>query len=66
VIDLTQDIHSLTDFKRKTILFMKRLKTQQRALVLTVNGKAAIVVQDPKSYQKLLQAADAVSKKQGH
>jgi len=45
---------------------MKRLKTQQRALVLTVNGKAAIVVQDPKSYQKLLQAADAVSKKQGH
>lgn len=57
MIDLAHDIHSLTDFKRKTIQFMKQLKTQRRPIVLTVNGRAAVVIQDPDSYQKLLAQA---------
>jgi prevent-host-death family protein len=58
MIDLSRDIHPLTDFKRKTAEFMKRLKRTGHPLVLTVNGKAELVVHDAKSYQKLLDAIE--------
>jgi hypothetical protein len=39
MIDLSRDIHSLTDFKRKTAGFMKQLKETGHPVVLTVNGR---------------------------
>lgn len=48
------DIHSLTDFQRNAKAHLKHMKESGRPLVLTVNGKAALVVQDAESYQKLL------------
>ena len=54
MIDLTTDIHSLTDFKRRTSEFVRQMKQTGHALVLTVNGKAELVVQDAASYQQLL------------
>jgi prevent-host-death family protein len=57
-MDLTRDIHPLTDFKRKTPEFLRQLKESGHPLVLTVNGKAEIVVQDAKSYQRLLDLAE--------
>ncbi len=56
--DLSRDIHPLTDFKRNTPEFLHRLKENGHPLVLTVNGKAEIVVQDAKSYQQLLDLAE--------
>jgi prevent-host-death family protein len=64
-INLSQDIHSLTDFKRNTNQFLTRLKETKHPLVLTVNGKAELVVQDSASYQKLLDAAELVETLQG-
>ena len=58
MFDMTQDIRSLTEFKRHTVGFMKRIKTRHAPMILTVNGKAALVVQDPASYQKSLAAVD--------
>ena len=58
MMNLHQDIHSLTDFKRKTPHFMRSLKQSHRPMVLTVNGRAAVVVQDPESYQKLVELAE--------
>ena len=55
MLDLTQDIHPLTDFKRNTADFMNKMKKSSRPLVLTVNGKAALVVQDAESYQQILE-----------
>jgi len=52
------DIHSLTDFKRDTARFLRRLKRTGRPAVLTLNGKAELVVHDAASYQKLLDAID--------
>jgi PHD/YefM family antitoxin component YafN of YafNO toxin-antitoxin module len=52
------DIHSLTDFLRNHKEHIDRLRKAGRPEVLTVNGKAALVVQDAKSYQKLLDALD--------
>jgi len=58
MIDLIRDIHSLTDFKRKTAGFMKQLKETGHPVVLTVNGKAELVVQDAEAYQQLLELAE--------
>ena len=58
MLNLHQDIHSLTDFKRRTADFMKQMKGGHRPIVLTVKGRAQIVVQDAASYQKLLETAD--------
>lgn len=55
---LSQDIQSLTDFKRNTPQFLKRLKESASPLILTVNGRAAVIVQDPESYELLLERAD--------
>ncbi len=57
-MDLSRVIHPLTDFKRNTPEFLRRLKENGHPLVLTVNGKAEIVVQDAKSYQRLLALAE--------
>jgi prevent-host-death family protein len=55
MLNLSQDIHPLTDFKRKTGDFMTRMKKTRRPVVLTVNGKAELVVQDAVSYQQILE-----------
>jgi prevent-host-death family protein len=52
------EIHSLSDFQRHTREHMDRLKATGRPAVLTVNGKAAVVVQDAEAYQKLLAEAE--------
>jgi prevent-host-death family protein len=57
-MDLSRDIHPLTDFKRNTPEFLRQLKETGNPLVLTINGKAEIVVQDAKSYQRLLDLAE--------
>jgi prevent-host-death family protein len=57
-MNLSRDIHSLTDFKHKTPDFVQQLKETGDPIVLTINGKAALVVQDAESYQKLLDLAD--------
>lgn len=58
MLDIRKDIHSLSDFKRNSARFVRRIKKSGHPLVLTVNGKAKIVVQDADSYQKLLEAVD--------
>jgi hypothetical protein len=62
MLDIT-DTHSLTDFNRNTREHVERLKQTGKPEVLTVNGKAELVVQDATSYQELLvkaEFADAV------
>jgi prevent-host-death family protein len=58
MIDLSQDIQSLSDFKRKTTEFMARMKKSGQPVVLTVNGRASLVVQDTAGYQRLLELAE--------
>ena len=57
-MNLSRDIHPLTDFKHRTPEFVKQLKTTGEPIVLTINGKASLVVQDAASYQKLLDLAE--------
>jgi PHD/YefM family antitoxin component YafN of YafNO toxin-antitoxin module len=50
----TGDIHPLTDFLRNHKAHVTRLKETHTPEVLTVNGKAELVVQDAESYQRLV------------
>ena len=57
-MNLSQDIHPLTDFKRNTSEFLRQLKETGNPVVLTINGKAELVVQDAASYQRLFDLAE--------
>jgi PHD/YefM family antitoxin component YafN of YafNO toxin-antitoxin module len=57
-MNLNRDIQSLTEFKLHTPEFVQQLKETGEPLVLTINGKAELVVQDAAAYQKLLDLAD--------
>ncbi len=50
----TDAIDSLTAFQKDVKNYVNRLETSGEALVLTVNGKAKLVVQDAAAYQSLL------------
>ncbi|MGD0729865.1 MAG: type II toxin-antitoxin system Phd/YefM family antitoxin [Terracidiphilus sp.] len=65
MINLAKDIQSLTAFRRSSGDFMKRLKKSKRPMVLTVNGKAAAVVQDAEGYQRLLDIAAQADAQEG-
>lgn len=58
MLDLSRDIHPLTEFKRNTSEFLAQLKATGQPVVLTINGKAELVVQDARSYQRLLELAE--------
>jgi prevent-host-death family protein len=62
MIDVTQDIRTLTDFKRKSTGMIRHLKKSGRPVVLTVKGKAEAVVMDASTYQRL---ADRLSTIEG-
>jgi prevent-host-death family protein len=65
MLDITKDIQSLTTFRRRSGDFMKQLKKSKRPVVLTVNGKAAAVVQDAEAYQRLLDIAAHADAEEG-
>jgi plasmid stabilization system protein ParE/PHD/YefM family antitoxin component YafN of YafNO toxin-antitoxin module len=60
MLDLANDIRSLSDFKRNTVDLLDRLRKTGHPLVLTINGKAELVVQDAEAYQALLDRVEAI------
>ena len=58
MIDLTQDIHPLTDFKHKTPEFTKRLKESGGPLILTINGKPELAVLSIQEFQEMRDQID--------
>lgn len=65
MLDIGQDIQSLSQFKRNTPDFLQQLRETGRPVVLTVNGKAELVVQEARSYQKLLDLIDRLETIEG-
>ena len=54
MINLSQDIQPLSIFKRNTNELIAQMRNTGHPIVLTINGKAELVVQDAASYQQLL------------
>ena len=64
-MDITEDIQALTTFRNNSAAFLQRLKKTKRPMVLTINGKAAAVVQDAAAYQRLLDIAAQADAQEG-
>lgn len=64
-MDIVKDIQPMTTFRNHSGEFVQHLKMTKRPMVLTVNGKAAAVVQDAEAYQHLLDLAATASAAEG-
>jgi len=64
-LDIAEDIQSLSDFKRNSREFLERMRETGNPVVLTINGKAEVVVQDAASYQRLLNYIDDMEALEG-
>ena len=64
-IDVSSDIHSLTEFKTKTLSYQKQLKQVGRAMLLTVNGHAELAVMSAATFQRVLESLDALDALRG-
>ena len=60
MLDLANDIRSLSDFKRNTVDLLDRIRKTGNPMVLTVNGKAELVVQDAEASQALLDRVETL------
>ena len=60
MLDLANDIRSLSDFKRHTSELLEKLRKTGHPLVLTINGRAEVVVQDAEAYQALLDRVETI------
>ena len=60
MLDLANDIRSLSDFKRNTTELLDRVRKTGNPLVLTINGRAEVIVQDAEAYQLLVDRVETV------
>jgi PHD/YefM family antitoxin component YafN of YafNO toxin-antitoxin module len=58
----SEDITSLTDFAKNTKAHIKRLKRTGRPELLTVNGRAEVVVQNATAYQNLIESLEKLKR----
>ncbi len=64
-MDSTKHILPMTTFRNHSAEMMQHLEDTRRPVVLTVNGRAAAVVQDAEAYQQLLDLAAEASAAEG-
>jgi len=57
-----EDIGSLTDFSRNTKAHLKRLKRSGRPELLTVNGKAEVIVQNASAYERMVRSLEKLKR----
>jgi len=57
-----EDIGSLTDFNRNTKAHLKKLRRTGRPELLTVNGKAEVVVQSASAYERLIKMLEKLKR----
>jgi prevent-host-death family protein len=55
---MLNESHALADFQQDPKRHLRRLTKTGQPEVLTVNGKPAVVVQDARSYQRLLDTVE--------
>jgi prevent-host-death family protein len=55
-----KNIHSLTEFKRNANVYVEQVRNSLSPLVLTVNGEAAVIVQDAAGFQAMIDRLRAV------
>ena len=64
-MNLKEDIRPLSEFKRNTGVILDQLRRSHRPVVLTINGKAEMVVQDAEAYQKMVDLVERIEANEG-
>jgi prevent-host-death family protein len=57
-IPLTDDVHAVTELKRRTRNILQQVRRTGRPVVVTVNGKADAVIMNARTYEQHLRAAN--------
>lgn len=57
-----ENIRSLTDFRRNASNYIDQIRETKAPLVLTINGEAAVIVQDARSFQQILDRLESAEK----
>lgn len=52
-ISISKDIEPLSEFRKKSADFIKRLKKEKQPIVLTQHGKSAAVLMDVTEYERV-------------
>jgi len=52
-ISISKDIEPLSEFRKQSADFIKRLKQEKRSIILTQHGKSAAVLMDVSEYERL-------------
>ncbi len=52
-ISISNDIEPLSEFRKKSADFVKRLKKEKHPIVLTQHGKSAAVLMDVSEYERI-------------
>ena len=58
LMNIRRDIQTLSEFKQNASKMVKQVQETKQPLVLTVNGKPAAVLQDPDSFQELVNSRE--------
>ena len=53
-------IHPVSDFSRRPAEHIKRLKKSKQPEILTVNGKAQVVIQDAQAYEEMVEILSSI------
>lgn len=53
-MNIMKDIQSLSDFKQNASRIVKEVRETKEPVIVTVNGRAAVVIQDAESYQRMV------------
>lgn len=64
-MNIIKDIQPVTTFRNHSVEFLNHIRETGRPLILTVNGKAAAVLQDADAYQRLLDLAACANAGEG-
>jgi prevent-host-death family protein len=51
-ISISKDIEPLSEFRKKTADFVKRLKKEKQPIILTQHGKSVAVLMDVSEYER--------------
>jgi prevent-host-death family protein len=65
MLDILRDIRTLSEFKRNTPRLLRQLKKTGDPIILTLNGKAEVVLLPAGAYQRLQQALERLETIEG-
>ena len=64
-LNISEEIHTLADFTQNSAEFIEQLEETGEPVILTVNGKAKVIIQDADAYRRMLDLVDRMEMHEG-